>query len=59
MNCSTIGTIFKNKNRMLEHVKGAVPTQSTDQFEKRQSDGGDGKTPLYVDRAANSKLCAS
>ncbi|TEA25720.1 hypothetical protein DBR06_SOUSAS2510164, partial [Sousa chinensis] len=29
MNRSTIGTILKNKNKVMEHVKSAVPMMST------------------------------
>ena len=29
MNCSTIGTILKNKDKIMEHVKSAVPMMST------------------------------
>ena len=29
MNRSTVGTIYKQKDRIMEHVKGAVPMQST------------------------------
>lgn len=29
MNCSTIGTILKNKDKIMAHVKSAVPMQST------------------------------
>lgn len=29
MNRSTIGTIYKNKDRIMEHVKSAVPVQLT------------------------------
>ena len=29
MNSSTIGTILKNKDKIMEHVKSAVPVMST------------------------------
>ena len=29
MNCSTIGTVYKQKDRIMEHVKSAVEMQST------------------------------
>ncbi|XP_069397046.1 tigger transposable element-derived protein 1-like [Delphinus delphis] len=29
MNCSTIGTTLKNKDKIMEHVKSGVPTMST------------------------------
>ena len=35
MNCSTIGTILKNKDKVLEHVKSAVPMMSTVILKKR------------------------
>uniref|UniRef100_A0A3Q1CCE3 HTH CENPB-type domain-containing protein n=1 Tax=Amphiprion ocellaris TaxID=80972 RepID=A0A3Q1CCE3_AMPOC len=35
MNRSTIGTIYKQKDRIMEHVKGAVPMQSTIISKKR------------------------
>ena len=35
MNCSNVGTIYKSKNRIMEHVKSAVPIQSTIISKKR------------------------
>ena len=35
MNRSTIGTIMKNKEKIVEHVKSAVPMQSTIISKKR------------------------
>ncbi|XP_066465444.1 tigger transposable element-derived protein 1-like [Eleutherodactylus coqui] len=29
MNCSTVGTILKNKDKIMEHVKSSVPMHST------------------------------
>ncbi|XP_068234250.1 putative CENPB DNA-binding domain-containing protein 1 [Palaemon carinicauda] len=35
LNRSTVGTIYKQKDRIMEHVKGAVPMQSTIISKKR------------------------
>ena len=35
MNRSTVGTIYKSKDRIMEHVKSAVPMQSTIISKKR------------------------
>ncbi|TKC40119.1 hypothetical protein EI555_012282 [Monodon monoceros] len=35
MNCSTIGTILKNKDKILEHVKSPVPMMSKIVSKKR------------------------
>ena len=35
MNCSTIGTVLKNKDKIVEHVKSAVPMMSTIISKKR------------------------
>ena len=45
MNHSTISTILKNRNKIMEHVKSAVSVTSKIILKKHgKSDGGDGET---------------
>ena len=49
MNHSTIGTILKNRDKIMEHVKFAVLVLSTIVSKKCESDEGNGETSPCVD----------
>ena len=54
MNCPTISTILKNKDKIMEHVKSAVPMMLTIISKKHGSDGGDGEASQCVDAGSAS-----
>ena len=54
MNHSTIGMILKNKDKVMEHVKSAVPMMLTIISKKHGSDGGDGEASQCVDAGSAS-----